>query len=122
MLNEITYPEPTNETARQVDAIVRQLLSDTALFVALQERLAKFIVFDQWTPQKHSDGHERLEPGKNESRVFVYETEDKGWYYRVGFGVIGIAGFSNSDPFPNAGEAMAAVDEILRSQDDIVAA
>jgi hypothetical protein len=34
-------------------------------------------------------------------------------YYRVGFGVIGIAGFSNREPFATADECKAAIDEIL---------
>jgi len=117
---EIAMPAKGDKSA--LNSIVRQLVNDPAFLVQVQRELAKLIVFDAWTEQEHSNGFERLEPGKNDARVQVYEATDNEWYYRVGFGVIGLAGFSNETPFKSSSEAMDYVDKMLGEQADIVAA
>ena len=102
--------------------LVIELRANPDKLVGLMHELSKLIVFDKWQQRKYDNGYERMEPGRNESRVTVYEATDGAWYYRIGFGVIELAGFSNRDPFPSAKEAMGCVDEILHSRSDIVAA
>ncbi len=100
--------------------IFDELLKSPELFAEVNTRISKYIVLNGWTERVFDEGEfERKEPGKIDSRVFVYK-EEGGWYYRVGFGVVGIAGFGNEEGFRTAREAMITIDSFLVMQDDII--
>ncbi len=100
--------------------IFDELLKSPELFAEVSTRISKYIVLNGWTERVFDEGEfERKESGKIDSRVFVYK-EEGGWYYRVGFGVVGIAGSRNEGPIKNAQEAMFTIDAFLALQDDII--
>lgn len=89
----------------------------------LKQQLARIDVFGPW----YSAGRKwiRPEPARPDSRVNVWycdgETDlGKGWYYRIGFGVLGIAGVSGTEPHATPESCCAAVDETLRQCPGIV--
>ena len=113
----------TTQTAAPVDRLVTRLLQQPQELYDLLDRLSRFSVFGPW--REREGGFERPEPGKNGSRVKVWECDgsydlDAGWYYRLGRGVIGIAALNNREPFSTADECKAEVDAILTQVTDVV--
>jgi hypothetical protein len=121
------FPEGiSNDRTEVFERLGRQMieqLSPAELF-NLKEQLAKVDVFGLWRQQSAKCGFERPEPGKRDTRVTVWYCDgdsdlERGWYYRLGFGVVGIGGVSNRTPFELAQQCMAAADALLAAQQDV---
>ena len=121
----MTIENSDSDFVGQPDAVVRRLRNNPADLFSVCESLAKITVFGEWI--QDADTWRRPEPGRRlgDSRVFVWHCDgvdtdiEEGWYYRVGFGVVGIAGFSNRKPFSTANGCKNEVDRILREQPSI---
>lgn len=91
----------------------------------LKEAVDKILVFGPW--KKLSDAtFVRPEPSRrpSDSRVSVWQCDGKcdlaaGWYYRIGFGVVGIGGVSGTVSHKTAEECMRSVDEQLIGVPDL---
>lgn len=106
--------------------VVTNLLKTPSELFEVKRQLAMINVFGPWRKKESGhDGFERPEPDRNEPRVYVWHCDgsydlEAGWYFRIGFGVVDIAGFSNRDPIPSSQECRDGVDEILRKADGVV--
>ncbi len=91
----------------------------------LKEALDKLLVFGLWT--KLSDlTFVRPEPSRrpSDSRVSVWCCDGKcdlaaGWYFRIGFGIVGIGGVSGTVAFESAEDCMKQADKLLRQVPDL---
>jgi len=120
---------PDGKSSRQRRAEASEdggvLPTDPAELYALKEQLARLMVLGPWAVNGDATCWERPEAGRNESRVSVWLADrvcdlEDGWYFRLGFGVMGIAGVSGTTPFATAEECMAAVDERLAQVESII--
>ncbi len=91
----------------------------------LKESLSGIAVFGPWTKLRE-DMFQRPEPGRqpSDNRVYVWLCSGggvcaRGWYYRVGGGVVGILGHSGTVAHQSAEACMAAVDATLAGLPDV---
>lgn len=99
------------------------ILAESGKLFDLKARLAKLTVLGPW--KEAAGGWERPEAGRHESDVGVWKADEStslevGWHFRLGFGVVGIAGVSSRKPSVTAEECMARVDELLARVESIV--
>lgn len=84
----------------------------------LKVALADILIFGPW--QKDGESYIRPEPARrlHDSRIFIWHHDGhdslpQGWYFRIGFGVVGIPGITGTTPFSEPADCMRNVDEIL---------
>ncbi len=100
-------------------------LSPTELY-RLKDELAEILIFGPWT-KKDEGCFGRPEPGlADRYRVSVWHCSgppdsdlEAGWYYRIGFCVVGIGGVTGTTPFPSAEDCMKAADSALAGVPDL---
>lgn len=89
----------------------------------LKEALSRLTVFGPWT--KRTEGRfVRPEPANADGRVSVWYCDGSydlaaGWYYRIGFGVVGIGGVTGTVAHERAEDCMIAADECLAGVPDV---
>ncbi len=91
----------------------------------LKDALAAVLVFGPWT----KDGENvffRPEPARrlHDSRVSVWRCDgegdlEAGWYWRVGFGVVGVLGCTGTTAYERVEDCMADVDKYLATEPSI---
>ena len=87
----------------------------------LATEIGRLNIFGPW--KSSLDGRKWCRPEPNiptsDSRVQLWFEDDigsgreKGWYFRLGFGVVGIGGISSTRPLTTADEAKAIIDADL---------
>ena len=91
----------------------------------LKEALDKLLVFGLWRKIRETL-FVRPEPSRraDDSRAAVWWSTGKcdlkpGWYFRIGFGVVGIGGVSGTVAFESAEDCMKQADKLLRQAPDL---